>query len=159
MTNDQVFSEIVRWLATVTGQKVVRAYQSVKAPALPYIMVNFTGELELREHPQEIEYVGDDEVTATPVIETEWRFSVHAYGASPTDLLRPIVSAHKLAQVTEPLMPGLIVYDLSQIRHVPDFINNAWEPRAQMDIFIRGLVKDGHVIDVIEETTFVHERA
>lgn len=158
MTNDEVHSAVVRWIAAVTGKTTIHAYQGIKAPALPYIVVNLTGVSEVREHPQETEYDGDEEVIATPVIEAEWRFSAQSFGPSPTDILRPVVSAQKLAQIAEPLMPGLIIHELSEIRHVPDFINNAWEPRAQMDIFVRGLVKDGHVIDVIEETTFVHER-
>ena len=169
MTNDEVHEALVRWIAKITGRTTIKAYQKTKSPALDYVMVNFTGMSEVREHAQLIEYseagtgdidTGDEfpDVTATPVIETEWRFSVHAYGSSPTDILRPIVSAQKLSQVTEPLLPGLILFELSQIRHVPEFINNAWEFRAQIDIFLRGLTRDGHVIDVIEEAVFVHER-
>ncbi|MCO5152582.1 MULTISPECIES: phage neck terminator protein [unclassified Shinella] len=158
MTDDEVHSAVVRWLKSVTGKTVIKAYQSAKRPAGQYITVNLTGFYELHEHAQEVVYTGDDEVAATPVIEVEWRFSTHAYGPQPTAILRPVISARKLAQVTEPLMPGLVLHDVSQIRHVPEFVNNAWEPRAQMDINLRGLVKDGHVIDVIEQTTFVHER-
>ena len=101
-----------------------------------------------------VEDVGD-EVVATPLIETEWRLSLHAYGPEPTDVLRPIRAAAQLAQKNEPLMPGLTVHEVSQIRHVPDFVNEAWRPRAQMDLFVRGIVKDGFVIDVIEE--FSHQ--
>lgn len=159
MTNDDVHSALVRWLAATLNRTVIKAHQGAKAPALPYIMVNMLGSIEVREHEQRTEYVeAGGDVTAAPVIETEWRFSVHAYGSHPTDILRPIVSAARLPQVTEPLMPNLILFDLSQIRNVPDWINDAWQPRAQMDINLRGLTRDGIVIDVIEHTQFEFER-
>lgn len=155
MTNDKVHGDLVRWIASVTGLKAIRAHQSGKAPALPYIMVNFLGQAEVREHPQAIEYTGndDDPVTAVLVIEVEWRFSVHAYGESPTDLLRPIVSAVKLPQAMESLLPSSVIHEISQIRNVPEYINSVWQPRAQMDVFVRGLIRDGHVIDVIEQVS------
>lgn len=166
-TNAQVWSAVVRWVEGLTSVNTIKAHQGGKAPALPYIMVNMTGMFEVREHAQEIAYSeGSDPpgpdlplITATPVIEAEWRFSVHAYGPSPTDTLRPVVSAVKLAQMQEPLMPGLIIHEISQIRNVPDWINEQWQPRAQMDINVRGLIKDGHVIDVIEEAPLDIDRA
>lgn len=162
MTNDEVHALLVRWIKQITGKTAIKAHQSGKAPAEPYIMVNFLGLFEVREHAMDIEYEegGDPPlpelppITARPVIEAEWRFSVHAYGASPTDALRPIVSAVKLAQIMEPLMPELVIHDISQVRDVPDWINERWQPRAQMDINVRGLTKDGHVLDVIEDTAF-----
>lgn len=168
MTNDEVHSALVRWLALLTGAIVIKAHQSGPVPALPYIMVNMMGVYELHEREMDVEFVEADEplpgddlplITATPVLEAEWRFSVHSYGPAPTDLLRPLVSASKLAQATEPLMPGLVLHGVSQIRNVPDWINNQWQPRGQADVSLRGLIRDGHIIDVIEETTFVTERA
>jgi hypothetical protein len=167
MTNNQVHGSVVRWIETTTGVNTIKAFQSGKAPAEPYIMVNMTGFFEVRAHAMDIEYSegadppGPDlpPITAKPVIEAEWRFSVHAYGASPTDILRPVISAVKLAQAQEPLMPGLIIHEISQIRHVPDWINERWQLRAQMDFNLRGLTKDGHVIDVIEEASFDIARA
>lgn len=158
-TNAQVWNAVVRWIAARTAVTTIKSHESGKAPAGNYVMVNMTGMFEVRENAQEIAYSeGSDPpgpdlppITATPVIEAEWRFSVHAYGGSPTDILRPIVSAVKLAQMQEPLMPGLIIHEISQIRNVPDWINEQWQPRAQMDLNVRGLIKDGHVIDVIDE--------
>lgn len=159
MTNDEVWSAVVRWLRARTGVTTIKAHESGQAPALPYVMVNLLGIFEVRQHEMDVEYSGDTEITETPVIEAEWRFSVHAYGGSPTDILRPIVSAVKLAQIMEPLMPGLVIHEISQIRSVPDWINEQWQPRAQMDLNVRGLIKDGHVIDVIEEAPLDIERA
>jgi hypothetical protein len=59
----------------------------------------------------------------------------------------------------EPLMPSLVIHEVSQIRNVPEWINNAWQPRSQMDVFVHGLTKDGFVVDVIEQTSFETTRA
>ncbi len=57
-------------------------------------------------------------------------------------------------------MPGLIIHDVSPIRDVPDFNNAAWEPRAQMDLYLRGLTKDGVLVDTIEHYSIgVNRRA
>lgn len=159
MTDRDTHSQVVRWVAAVTGTQTIKSHQSGTAPTLPYIMVNMTGSEEVRVHEQTIEYANQGpDVKATPVIEMEWRFSVHAYGTSPTDILRPIRSAMKLSQVMEPILPSLIVHEISQIRSVPDWINNQWQPRAQMDVFVRGLTRDGYVLDVIEKTEINFER-
>lgn len=167
MTDDQVHSAVVRWIASTAVVVAIKSHQSGQSPALPYAMVNMTGTAAVREHEQGVEYTdtgvpnisGENKISAAPVIETEWRFSVHAYGANPTGVLRPVVSAAKLSQIMEPMFPGLVVHEISQIRNVPDWIDSRWEPRAQMDLIIRGLTRDGFVIDVIDETTFNIERA
>ena len=169
MTNDELHGALVKWLSGLLGVKAIKAYQGGKQPPLPYVSVNLIGSEEVRRHAQKVVYedadTGDMDtgdvfpaVTATPIIEMEWRFSVHAYGGSPTDILRPLVSAMKLAQVLEPVMPGAIVHEISQVRHVPDWIDERWQLRAQIDVNVRGLIRDGHVIDVIEEASFDIDR-
>lgn len=169
MTNDQVHTALNQWIRTKTGNTtVIKANQGGTAPALPYIMTNFTGSAEVRVWHSDVEFTETDDlniageliVTAAPVIEMEWRFSVHAYGPTPTDRLRPIVSAMKLSQPQEPLIPGLLVHEISQIRNVPDWISNAWQPRAQMDLFVRGIIRDSvGTVDVIAEYSFDIARA
>lgn len=163
MTNDEVWSAVVRWVKGKAGNvTTIKANQSGPAPTSPYVMVNFTGTVEVRDHHITVDYVetpvpnsqGEKIVTAAPVTEIEWRFSVHAYGPNPSDRLRPIISARKISQLMEPLLPGLLVHETSQIRDVPDWINNAWQPRAQMDVFIRGLIRDAQAIDTIDEYSF-----
>ncbi|MBY5682645.1 hypothetical protein HFO32_10800 [Rhizobium leguminosarum] len=162
MTNDEVWSAVVRWIASVTGTLVIRSHEGTKVPALPYVMANFTGMAQVRAHEQLIEYTATGqttpedkpEISATPVIEAEWRFSVHAYGSEPTGVLRPIASAWKVSQIMEPMFPALVIHDVSQIRNVPDWINNRWEPRAQLDLIVRGLTRDGFIVDTIDETSF-----
>lgn len=153
MDNRDIHSALVRWLSTRTELLVIKAYESGALPSLPYLMVNFLGQREIRAHPQDFEYAEDlpsERVMARPVIDSEWHFSIHAYGDYPSDILRPLVSAAHLAQVNEPLMPGLIIHEISQVRNVPEYVNDEWEPRAQIDLFLRGLTRDGHLIDTIE---------
>lgn len=152
-TDREIHTQVVRWLAARTGQRFIKGEQSGDLPELPYGMVNLTGTAEVRQHPQGFEYSEDapsERILAKPIIEVEWRFSVHAYGDHPTDVLRPIRSAFHLAQANEPLMPGLIIHEISQIRDLPEYVNHAWEPRAQMDVMLRGLTRDGILIDTIE---------
>ncbi|MFN3833386.1 MAG: LIC_12616 family protein [Allorhizobium sp.] len=161
MTNDQVHTALNQWIRSKTGNgTIIKAHQGGTAPTGNYIMTNFLGSDPVRRHEIEIEFTdtgvpnseGELIVTAAPVIEMEWRFSVHAYGTSPTDRLRPIVSAMKMLQPMEPLVPGLHIHEISQIRNVPDWINNAWQPRAQMDLFVRGIIRDSvGTVDVIDE--------
>lgn len=181
MTNDEVWSAVVRWVKATTGVLTIKSHEGADDPNPPYAMVNFTGAFEVRRHEQNVEYeyadtgdmdTGDEfpAVTARPIIEMEWRFSVHGYSlskidpvtkkartprpADPTDILRPIVSAHKLTQAMEPMFPNLTVHEISQIRNVPDWINNAWQPRAQMDVIVRGIIRDSAgTVDIIEQTS------
>lgn len=161
MTNDEVISAVVRFLARVTGVQAIRAHESGRAPSLPYVAVNFTGTAQVRQHARDIEFTdtgapngaGETIIRAAPVIEMEWRFSVHAYGSEPTGFLRPVASALELSQAMEPLFPGLVIFDHSAIRSVPEWINNRWEPRAQMDLFVRGIVRDSFEVDVVEDTS------
>lgn len=154
MSDDETIGKVVEWLNGLTDLRVIQANQSGPRPQIPYIMVNLTGTAEVRDNEQDVEYSGQDEVFAAPVIEVEYRFSLHAFGATDalsTDLLRPIRSASKLSQVAEPLYPTLVIHETSQIRNVPEWINEDWEPRAQMDMMLRGLTRDGFVIDPIEQ--------
>lgn len=170
MTDDQVHIALCGWLEEIAGVEVIVTHDSGAAPAGAYIAVNMTTTRQIRQHAQNVEYedadtaemdTGDEypPVKAAPVIEVEWQFSCHAYGPHPTDILRPVRSAIQIAQVQEPLLPSLVIHECSQIRNVPDWLNNAWEPRAQMDIFVRGLTRDGFTVDVIEEAPLDIDRA
>lgn len=162
MTEDQIRTKLADWIARVTGKTVIFAHEEGKRPALPYLMLNKTGSRAVRDHEQTIDFDPPypDEpvdtsteyppVTASPVIEREWAFSLHAYAVEqPSNILRPLDSARRLEQMLEPEYPSLVVFDMSRIREVPEYVNEAWEPRANVDIFLRGLTRDGFVIDVI----------
>lgn len=162
MTDEDIHAALVRWFTARTALTVIQGEQGGSEPALPFILVRFTGSAPVRDNIQDVEFIeldtenseGLKQVKASPVIETEWRYSIHAHGGTPSDILRPIRSAAELSQTLEPLAPGLTIHELSQIRNVPEYVNEAWEPRAQMDLFLRGLTKDGFVIDTVEDYSF-----
>lgn len=111
-----------------------------------------TGVTEVRTHPQDVQFERQDEQSqASVIIETEWQFSLHVYGEDPTTVLRKLRASFHMLQANAPLIPDLIVHDFSQVRNVPDYVNEDWEPRAQMDVYLRGLTRDGVLVNTIEE--------
>lgn len=170
MTNRSTHSALVRWLAQLTGVTVIKSEQGTDRPAKPYIMVKFMRFNTLRDHEENIEYSGGEHaphdppeayppVTATPIMEGEWDFSVHAYDENdPSELLMPLYGASKLSQIMEPLFPTLVISGISQIRDIPEFVNNEWEKRAQVDLSLRGMANYGFELDVIEQAQINVER-
>lgn len=155
MKDDQVWHEVVAWLTTFLGASVIRGWQGGQMPAYPYVMCNLIAVSEVREHEQRLEITRIQEgIEVRPVIETEWAFSLHAYGETPSDTLRPIRAISKINPVNRLGVAGLIIHSLSQIRNLPEFQNEDWKQRAQIDMNVRGLVKDGIVIENIEKYSF-----
>ncbi|QIG68885.1 hypothetical protein EVB71_033 [Rhizobium phage RHph_Y55] len=154
MKDRDVHSAVVDWLAVKTGIVFIKDHGEGPRPELPYGMVNLLGVIEIRAHVSDILYedVAVDEARASTVTENEWRFSCHVYGPEGISYLRPVRQAKHLSQQDEPLAPGLNVHEVSQIRNLPEFINNRWEPRAQMDLMIRG-----RLIEQVGNETFVIE--
>jgi hypothetical protein len=161
MNDVEIHEALVRWLSAQTGLRVIKAHQSGDRPDKPYLMINMLNCREVREHCQDFEFVetetlnseGLAEISVSPVIEMEWDFSIHAYGDNPTNSLRILKGRTHLAQRLEPLFPSLIVHETGTINNVPDWVKNDWEPRAQMNLLIRGLTRDGAVVDVIQDAS------
>lgn len=162
MTNDEIHSAVVSWAATVTRFVAIKAYQPDPAPVPPYITVTLTAMAPVREQAQTIEYTdtgepnseGKNRISAAPVLEQEWQFTLNAQGQQPSDMLRPIFSAAKLSQITEPMFPNLVVHEVSPIRDATVLVDGQWKPQAQMDVTLRGLTRDSFVIDVIDHADF-----
>lgn len=165
MTDEGMQVMLVDWLATVAKCEVIREYQSGKLPKLPYIGVHYTGSREVRDNERDYVYEDADQETppriwAAPIIEVEYTFSINGYSSySPTDLLRPLRSAVAVTQTNEPLMPVFQIHGVSDIRNLHAWANEAWNNRAQMDLWLRGLEVDGHLIDTIEEYKFIFSRS
>ena len=167
MTDTQVHEALVRWLSQQTDIAVIKAHQSGERPREPYLMVWLETCREVRDHPQSIEYMetselnseGEQEVTAHPIIEMEWDFSIYSFGENPMQALRRVVSLIPLAQRQEPLFPDLVIHDTGPITYEPEKVQTDWEPRAKINLQIRGLVRDGAVIDVIEHASVSASRA
>lgn len=164
MNDANLWAAVVQRIAAITGLTVIQTEQGGPRPSLPYITVSFLGSRSLREHPRDIDWnperaddPGPDtagnyvDVTATPLIDTEWHFSISAYDATVcTGFLLPIRSAYELSQILEPLFPLLSVNDMSRVRRIPEMVNAKWEERAQCDIFVHGVTRNGFVVDVID---------
>lgn len=161
MTNVEVHEALIRWLSSIWGITVIKSHQSADRPALPYSMVDLANFKELEEMPssfshRELETLnseGNEEIEVTPKVEIEWTFLVFTYGENCEDLLRKILGAVHLPQIQEPLFPDLIIHELGQVNSVPELVGERWEPRAQVNLSLRGVSSDGYVIDTIEEHT------
>lgn len=171
-TDNEIWEALTKRIRIITGLTAVRTEESGERPATPFISVSFLGSRPLRDNPRGFEYDppdrDDDEadtggnlpdVTATPLIDTEWHFSVWAYGSdTPSMLLRPLRSAAELSQVMEPIYPYLSVMPVERIRNLAEVVNERYEMRAQCDIFLHGVTQDGFVIDTIDATPFTVNR-
>lgn len=167
MTDDEVQTALVRWLAQVTGVTVIKAHQGIDRPGLPYLTVEMSSVDELTQNPEQIHYTtlqtlnteGLPEIEATPAIELEWVVFIFSFGESGSSALRKVKQAVHLKQSQMPLMPNLNIHETGVINSVPEFVDQAWEPRSQMNIMVRGVSSGGFVIDTIEDfETFVINR-
>lgn len=158
MTDPQILATLVRWVASITGVTVIQAHQSGQRPATPYVMVDLTDVAQTGVHTPHVDFAetdndnaaGEKIVTGVPALPLEWRFQVHSYGENATNVLRPLASVVHLPQLTEQLRP-LIVFDVGRISDIPEWVNNEWEPRAVVQINLRGFASDAFTIDVIDE--------
>lgn len=161
MTFDEVQDQLVQWLVSTTGFTTIAARQGIARPELPYLMVEKQTSEELTQRPNDVEYVtltsqnseGFDEVQATPKIEIEWTFFVYSYGESGDIPLQRVKMAAHLSQIQEPLSPVLNIHETGVLNNIPEFVDQQWEPRFQINIMIRGVSSDDFVIDTIESHT------
>ena len=68
--------------------------------------------------------------------------------------MRKLQSAVHLSQLQEPLRPALTIHEIGAANSIPELVGEKWEPRAQVNIVVRGKSSDGFVIDVIEKHDF-----
>lgn len=156
MKDSEAHSAIVQWLTKTTGIQWIKGQQSGTQPPEPYGMVNLTGTNEVRTHPRGQETITKDgDIYMIMTIEIEWRFSCHVYGDDASSTLRLAQAATHIIQGDGALPPALITHETSQIRDLPDYINEAWQKHAQMDLIVRGLTHSQPIaIDVVETFKF-----
>lgn len=161
MTNNEVHEQLIEWLGDLLGVTVIKDRQQADRPAVPYGMVDLANWRNLHEHVDDIRFSGDEVVTATPDLEIEWVFLFFVYGAQGENLVRRLQSAVHLTQLQEPLRPLLNIHEVSAANSIPELVGEKWEPRAQVNIVVRGKSSDGFIVDVIEEHgfNFTGERA
>ncbi|RIY00212.1 hypothetical protein D3218_13080 [Aureimonas flava] len=156
MTEDDVADRLWQWLTELLDTTVIHAFQGAQAPAEPYIVLNLTLAGSVRANQADWEFTstgtGADEVwRQAPVLEWFWRFSLNCYGAGGATILRQLRSAQHVPTVLASLAP-LSLFEVSDVRNVPELVNEEYVPRAQVDIELRGILRDGFVVDVVDTT-------
>ena len=161
MTEAEVLDATRNWIADATGILWIDSYQGGPEPQEPYGVINLMMSAPLYENQIENEYpaemvddpdnFGDEieQVSQAPVRDWYWQFSLNCYGDGGGDLLRKIKTVGKVPSALRSLHP-LSLFETSEIMDATELVNEAWQSRKQMDIEIRGLVRDGFVIDVAE---------
>lgn len=161
MTDDEVQEALIRWLNNLTGLTTIKANQGIQRPDGPYLMVEKATVEELSQHPSEITYElletlnteSLQEMKATPIIELEWLMLVYSFGEGQSGALRKLKQAVHLKQVQESLSSNLNIHETGVINSIPEFVDQRWEPRSQLNVMLRGVSNDGFVIDTIEQHT------
>jgi len=157
MNDIDIWESVIEWICTLTGKTTIMAAEGKDRPTKDYLMVNLINTLDVREHAQCFDYEareneqGLTEIEAIPVIETEWIFSVHSYSnTDATTCLRKLRAANQnYASITRP-PEGLNYFDAKQINHINQYVNARFERRANMKISMRGLTRDGLLINTID---------
>jgi hypothetical protein len=161
MTEAEVMDATRNWIATLTGITWIDSYQSGPEPAEPYGVINLMNADAVYQNPIENEFPAEmiddpdnpgteiEQVSQAPVRDWRWNFSLNVYGGAGATILRKIKVAEKVPTALRTLRP-LLLFSTSQVRPIPELVNEAWQARSQIDIEIRGIVRDGIVIDVAE---------
>lgn len=145
------------WLLAVTGvPEIIFAHQDGDRPALPYGLLNLTGQGPIRR-PSEHEYTSDvpenNMGTEIPVMEWRWNWSFNIFGGVETQsAMRGVIVAKESATTLESLSP-YVIFGTSDVRDLTEIVDNRHEPRAQIDIDLRAELRDGVSINVIEDAT------
>ena len=148
-------------------REVIFDHQNGDRPTGSYVMLNMI-EAKRIQMRMDVDYTanaaydgtagGEAELNAFPCAEWEWRFSVNAYSVDALNTLSTLKSAAEIDEVESGLLP-MIVFDVSDIRRLPELINERWEERAQMDVALRGYVNTrGTLVDVIETVNIEFNR-
>lgn len=160
MTNEEVHEELIVWLHSLLGIVVIKDRQQAERPALPYGMVDLASWGDLDEHETQLRY--EDVETAegpvvrvTPEVPREWTFLFFTYGDAPDVYMNRLKSAVHLPQVQEALLAvGLVIHEVSTANSIPELVGERWEPRAQVNITVRGVSSESFDTSVIEQHEF-----
>ena len=150
-----------------SDREVIFDSQNGDRPTGSYVMLNMIDAKRIQMR-MDVEYAvnpafdGTDaneaELEASPCAEWEWNFSVNAYSVDAMNALSTLKSAAEIDEIESGLLP-LIVFNVSDIRRLPELINERWEERAQMDVALRGYVNTrGTLVDTIEEVNIEFNR-
>lgn len=159
MNKAQQFQALRAWLIPITGiAQIILANPNAPRPPRPYAMLNRIRS-ERINWPRDIEYEDIENpgegapARQIPVEEWEWTWSFHIYADDGEGRAARITSASKSDAALLSLHP-LSLHRTSGIRDIPELLNETtWEDRVQVDLFLRGIVRSGFDLDIIEQTS------
>lgn len=159
MTEDEVADHLWQWLTDMTGATVIHAHQGKAEPLEPFLVIQLLQSNALYQNRADTDYpsigAGADEVISeAPVRDWFWRFSLNAYGAGGDEILRKVKAASVILTHSRKIAP-LNIFETTRIASIPELLNEDWRRRVQMDIELRGLVRDAMPIDVAEKASVV----
>lgn len=139
------------WVEGVLKITTIHGYPNALAPAEPYAVVYRTISDAVHLHPAGEDFIeADGKITQAPQVETYWRFIVDVFGPDADDTLQKIKTAANVPTALWPLRP-LALAETTRIMTQHELRDQEFKDRAQMTIEVRGIVRDGIVIDTIDE--------
>lgn len=155
-TDNEVHERIIDWVEHLTTLTAVKNHESGKRLSGRYLLVNYvSGPNDVRFLPVDVEFEDQEngDVHAVPVIESEWKFSIHSYrGDDVTQPLRLLRSFAKMEGPQLKVDPRLSIFEVGDVTNLPEVIKNEPEDRAHCMVKVRGYTRDGFLIDCIEES-------
>jgi len=161
MTDQEIWGEAVKWVSEITGLTVIKSRQSGARPSQPYMMVDLVGVEDIRQFPANVSFEetdtlnseGEKEVLARPLVESEWTFLLFSYGDEPMAPLGRLKRAMHIREAVQSLHgQGVVIHDTGRINSIPEEIGGRWEPRAQMNLFLRRVEPgDGFIIETVDQ--------
>lgn len=157
-TEAEQYNTLRTWLMALTGlPEIILANPNAPRPQGSYGMLNLIRMTRIN-WPDAYEYEVDEEgSTAETIFQTPiehwrctWSFNVYApNAASIASLVKTADGSHAALRTLEPYT----IFSTSDIRRLPELIQQTWEDRAQIDIELDAKLKRRFEIDVVETVT------
>ena len=154
MKAEDVRDKVRGWVASVIGIETIHAFPNADAPREPYAVVQrvMSGPVHANPAGEDFPTDGAGKITQAPLIETYWRFMVDVFGPDAEDHLQRLVSAANVPTTLFGLRP-LVLFETARITSETEIRDQAFKGRANTTIEVRGMVRDGFVVNVIEQQT------
>lgn len=164
MSAEQARESFIEWLNGFCPEDVtvIKSHEGGARPNFPYLVVEKGPVVELFTNSRFVKYEeleslnseGFNEIQASPIVPTQFTMLVSGYGVGAENQLNRIKQAVYISQVQEPMYPVLKIHETGVLNYIPEKVENEWEDRHQMNVELRGVVKDGFVIDTIDSQEF-----
>ncbi len=154
MKAKDVRDNVRAWVASVLGIEVIHAFPNADAPREPYAVVQRVMSAPVHANPAGEDFTegAGGTILQAPLIETYWRFMIDVFGSDPEDYLQRLKSAADVPTTLWALRP-LVLFETTRITSENEIRDQSFKGRANMTIEVRGMVRDGFVIDTVEQQT------